>query len=71
MSDFTIEGDAYFGGNLESNQYKFNITRYFYQLLNDQSYTTDLYLLPSGAAVNARRTILNKDVKLQIYYSDL
>ncbi len=71
LSDFTIEGDAYFGGNLENNQYEFNITRYFYQLLNDQSYTTDLYLLPSGAAVNASRTILNKDVKLQIYYSEL
>ena len=34
LSDFIIEGDAYFGGNLENAKYEFNITRYFYQLLN-------------------------------------
>ena len=71
LSDFTIEGDEYFGGNLENNKYEFNITRYFYQLLNNDSYTKGLYLLPAGAAVNANRTILNKDIKLQIYYSEL
>ena len=71
LSDFTIEGDEYFGGNLENNKYEFNITQYFYQLLNNNSYTKDLYLLPAGAAVNSNRTILNKDIKLQIYYSKL
>ena len=71
LSDFIIEGDDYFGGDLETNQYKFNITRYFYQFLNNDSYTNNLYLLPSGAAVNANRTILEKDIKLQIYYSKL
>ena len=71
LSDFTIEGDASFGGDLENNKYEFNITRYFYQLLNNGSYTKELYLLPAGAAVNANRTILDKDIKLQIYYSEL
>ncbi|MEC7863478.1 MAG: DUF4270 family protein [Bacteroidota bacterium] len=71
LSDFTIEGDAYFGGSLDNDKYEFNITRYFHQLLTNESYTTDLYLLPAGAAVNANRTILNKDIKLRIYYSEL
>jgi hypothetical protein len=71
LTDFTLEGDAYFGGNLENSRYEFNITRYFYQLLNNDSYTKDLYLLPAGSAVNANRTIINNDIKLQIYYSKL
>lgn len=71
LSDFVNEGEAYFGGNLQDNKYEFAITRYFSQLLYNESYTNDLYLLPAGAAVNANRTILNKDVKLQIYYSEL
>jgi hypothetical protein len=54
-----------------SDRYEFNITRYFYQLLNNDAYTNDLYLLPAGAAVNANRTILNKDIKLTIHYSEL
>ena len=61
-----------FGAELsESDRYEFNITRYFYQLLNNSSYTNDLYLMPSGAAINANRTILSKDIKLTIHYSEL
>lgn len=71
LSDFTIEGELYFGGMLENDQYEFNITRYIYQLLNNESYTNNLYLLPAGAVVNANRTILNKDMQLKIYFSDL
>ena len=72
LSDFIIEGEAYFGGNLENDGYEFNITRYFYQLLNDEpSYTNYLYLLPAGAVVNANRTILKKEIKLEIHYSEL
>ena len=70
LSDFTIEGEAHFGGNLENDKYEFNITRYFSELLQNDSYK-ELYLLPAGAVVNANRTILNKDIKLQIYYSEL
>ena len=71
LTDYTIEGETHFGGRLEDDKYEFNITRYFYQLLNNEIYTNDLYLLPAGAAVNANRTILNKDIKLTIHYSEL
>jgi len=71
LTDYTIEGETHFGGRLEDDKYVFNITRYFYQLLNNDSYTNDLYLLPAGAAVNANRTILEKDIKLTIHYSEL
>ena len=71
LSDFTIGGDVYFGGNLENERYEFNITRYFSQLLNNESYTNNLYLLPAGAVINSNRTILSKDISLEIYYSVL
>ena len=71
LTDYTVEGETHFGGRLENDKYEFNITRYFYQLLNNDAYTNDLYLLPAGAAVNANRTILNKDIKLTIHYSEL
>ena len=71
LTDFTIEGETHFGGKLEGDIYSFNITRYFYQLLNNSSYTNDLYLMPAGAAINANRTILSKDIKLTINYSEL
>ena len=71
LPDLIIEGETHFGGRLEDDKYEFNITLYFEELLNNASYTNDLYLLPAGAAVNANRTILNKNIKLQIYYSEL
>ncbi len=71
LTDFTVEGETHFGGKLEGDIYSFNITRYFYQLLNNTSYINDLYLMPSGAAINANRTILSKDIKLTIHYSEL
>jgi len=71
LTDYTIEGETHFGGRLEDDKYEFNITRYFYQLLNNTSYTNELYLLPAGAAVNANRTILDKDITLTIHYSQL
>jgi hypothetical protein len=71
LTDYAIEGETHFGGRLDNNKYEFNITRYFYQLLNNDAYTSDLYLLPAGGAVNANRTILNKDIKLTIHYSEL
>ena len=71
LTDFTVEGETHFGGKLEGDIYSFNITRYFYQLLNNSSYTNDLYLMPAGAAINANRTILSKNIKLIIHYSEL
>ena len=70
LSDLIVEGDDYFGGDLASDSYEFNITSYFSQLLDNDTYN-NLYLLPAGAAVNANRTILHKEIKLQIYYSEL
>ena len=70
-----LEGSTHFGGRLEGLEddryYEFNITRYFYQLLNNDSYTNDLYLYGYEPMVNANRTILDKDIKLTIYYSEL
>ncbi len=71
LTDFLVEGETHFGGKLQEDIYTFNIARYFYQLLNNSSYTNDLYLMPSGAAINANRTILSKDIKLTIHYSEL
>jgi hypothetical protein len=62
---------VYFGGNLENERYEFNITRYFFQLLNNESYTNDLYLLTAGAVVNSNRTIISREIDLEIYYSIL
>jgi len=50
LTDFTIEGETHFGGKLDGDIYSFNITRFFYQLLNNSTYTNDLYLMPSGAS---------------------
>ena len=71
LDDFIIDGDQHFGGILENDKYEFNITRYFHKLLTNSSYTNELYLLPAGAVVNANRTILKNEVRLQIYFSEL
>lgn len=72
LTDYLVEGESFFGGNLENNTYTFNITRYFHQLLYDTEFTSELHLVPSGGSVNANRTILKKDeVTLNIVYTDL
>ena len=72
LSYYIIEGEDYFGGNLENEKYSFNITRYFYQLLNNDEYTNKLYLVSSGGSINANRTILQKNkVSFNIIYTDL
>ena len=71
LTDYIIEGESYFGGTLQNGEYNFNITRYLYQLINNNSYTNKLYLLPTGSTVNANRSILNNDVQLTIHFSEL
>ena len=72
LTDYIIEGEEHFGGFLENGGYTFNITRYFNQLLTNPSFTNKLYLVASGGAVNANRTILPKNkVKFNIIYTDL
>jgi hypothetical protein len=72
LTDYIIEGEGHFGGFLENGKYTFNITRYFHQLLTNTSFTNKLYLVSSGGAVNANRTIFPKEkVKCNIVYTDL
>ena len=72
LTDFTIEGDSHFKGELNGDSYDFNISRYFHKLLNDTSYSNKLILISSGGAINAHRTIiLNNSVKIQLIYSEL
>ena len=72
LTDFTIEGDSHFKGELNGDSYDFNISRYFHKLLNDTSYSNKLILISSGGAINANRTIiLNNSVKMQLIYSEL
>ena len=72
LTDFTIEGDEHFGGNLNNNIYSFNITRYFVQLLTNDQYTNKLYVLPVLGAANANRTILDKDnISINIIYTEI
>ena len=72
LADLSVEGATHFGGEYSDGKYEFNITRYFKNLLNNDSYTNQLYLLASGGAVNANRTIIdNSSIKISILYSDL
>jgi hypothetical protein len=72
LSDYITEGVTHFGGSLDNDQYTFNITRYFYNLLYDSSFTSDLYLLSSGGSINANRTVIkNSSLKITVLYSDL
>ena len=71
LEDYIEGGETYFGGDLQDGKYTFNITKYFFQMLNNELYTNELYLLSAGAAVNANRAILNKEIKFIINYSDL
>ena len=73
LSDFVIEGESHFGGQNQSNNFTFNITRYFSDLVNGTSgFTEELLLLPSGAVINANRTIIPKSSFLvEVIYSEL
>ena len=73
LSDFVIEGESHFGGQNQSNNFTFNITRYFSDLINETSgITEELFLLPSGAVINANRTIIPKSSFLiEVIYSEL
>ncbi|MBR77237.1 MAG: hypothetical protein CMD36_04875 [Flavobacteriales bacterium] len=71
LTDYMIEGSSFFGGRLENEMYNFNVTRYLHELLFDNAYTNHLYLLDKSANSNANRSIINKEVELNIIYSDL
>ena len=73
LSDFVIEGESHFGGQNQGNNFTFNITRYFSDLINGASgFTGELLILPSGAVINANRTIIPKSSFLiEVIYSEL
>lgn len=72
LTDFTIEGESHFGGELNEKTYKFNISRYFFELINNPMYTNKLYILSSGASANANRTILdNSKISINVIYSEI
>ena len=72
LADLSIEGASHFGGQYLNGGYEFNISRYFNNMLNNPAYTNELYLLSSGGAVNANRTIIdNNSIVISILYSDL
>ena len=69
LTDF-FEGGEHFGGELENNQYAFNISKHLSQLINEELLIEDLYLMPIGASVNANRTLLTGEVELNITYTE-
>jgi hypothetical protein len=73
-----IDNAVLFGGDLTaSNTYSFVITRYMQQVLNGSRKDYGLYLLASGAAVNANRTVIkgshnpDKRMKLKIIFTSI
>jgi len=69
VTDF-FEGAEHFGGELENNQYIFNISKYLSQLISEDLPLEDLYLNPIGASVNANRTLFTGEVELGITYTE-
>lgn len=73
-----IDNTSLFGGELtSSNTYSFIITRYLQQVLNGSRKDYGLYLLASGAAVNANRTVItgshhpDKRMKLKVIFTSI
>jgi len=72
-----FEGIDYFGGTLdaENKTYSFNIARHIQQLINNPEEDYGLYLIATGSAVSANRSILKSakhptsKIKLNITYS--
>ena len=78
MTDF-FEGASYFGGtyNATTHTYKFNIARHLQKIFNGTVTDYGLYLLASGAAVQANRAIIGSSknpttpMKLHLFYTRL
>lgn len=72
-----FEGIDYFGGKFDAknNTYNFNIARHIQQLINNPEEDYGLYLIATGSAVSANRSVLNSakhptsKIKLNITYS--
>lgn len=70
--------DQSFGGtyDITSKTYTFNITRHLQDLIQNNKEDYGLYLIPSGSAINANRSVINSfkhpsnKIKLNITYSN-
>jgi hypothetical protein len=65
-----LEGQAHFGGVLEDNQYKFNISKYMLDLINGTYTDSTLVLVSAGEAVNANRTEISQEVDINLIYTE-
>jgi hypothetical protein len=72
-----FEGSDYFGGTIDpiNKTYSFNIARHIQQLINNPEQDYGLYLMSTGSAISANRSVLNSakhptnKIKLNITYS--
>lgn len=55
----------------DEDKYECNITRHFTNLIQGTNNVSRFCLTPLDPTLNANRTILNKDIRLMIYFSDL
>ena len=69
MEDF-FEGETHFGGALGDSRYTFNISKHLSMLMNNQLPVEDLHLIPTGASINANRTLFAENVELRIIFTD-
>jgi hypothetical protein len=65
-----LEGQPHFGGELDNNQYVFNISKYMLDLLQEKYSDSTLVLVPTGEVINANRTELSQDIELNIIYTE-
>ncbi len=65
-----LEGQSHFGGELSDNIYSFNITKFLQNLVDDESDTNTLILVPTGESVNANRTEISQNIELNIIYTE-
>jgi hypothetical protein len=76
--DDYVEGTNYFGGVLEDNQYKMNVSIFVQKLLTGEYENNGLHLFVTGSAISADRAVLNgpeansgKSMELRVYYSKI
>lgn len=78
MADY-FEGATYFGGtyNSTTRTYKFNIARHLQKILNGSVEDHGLFLLASGAVVQANRVVIGSGknmgypMRLHLFYTRL
>jgi hypothetical protein len=69
------ESELYFDGKYQNSSYRFRITRHLQDILNESDPNNGLYLMISGASLNAGRVVLNgpsnplDSLKLRLVYT--